>query len=73
MLSICAATEACAPWPMLTMAITAETPMMMPSIVNAARILLRSRARKATRMIIKRFIIFIHRFRRLRRLSERER
>jgi hypothetical protein len=56
MLSIWAATAACAPWPILTIATTAETPMMMPSIVNAARILLRCRARKATRMIIKRFI-----------------
>ncbi len=57
MLSICACTEADAPWPMLTIAITAETPMMMPSMVRAARILLRTRARKATRMIIKRFIV----------------
>src|SRR6185295_15421185 len=58
MLSICACTEAEAPWPILTIAITAETPMMMPSIVKAARILLRTRARKATRMIISRFMIF---------------
>src|SRR5687768_14387620 len=43
---------------MLTIAITAETPMMMPSIVRDARILLRTRARKATRMIIMRFILF---------------
>src|SRR5262249_46264278 len=56
MLSICACTEADAPWPILTIAITAETPMMMPSMVRAARILLRTRARKATRMIIKRVI-----------------
>src|ERR1041385_4416058 len=59
MLSICACTEAEAPWPILTIAITAETPMMMPSIVRAARILLRTRARKATRMIIKRVIYLL--------------
>ena len=47
-----------APCPMLTIAITAETPMMMPSMVRAARILLRTRARKATRMIISRFMIY---------------
>src|SRR5882724_11680469 len=55
-LSIWACTEACAPCPMLTIAITADTPMMMPSIVRMARILLRRRARNATRMIIARFI-----------------
>src|ERR1041384_4954894 len=58
-LSICACTDADAPWPMLTIAITAETPMMMPSIVKAARILLRIRARKATRMIIKKFMLLL--------------
>src|SRR5215216_1023578 len=58
-LSICACTEADAPWPMLTIAITAETPMMMPSIVRAARILLRIRARKATRMIIKKSMLLL--------------
>jgi hypothetical protein len=46
MLSICACTEADAPWPMLTIAITAETPMMMPSMVSAARILLRTKRAK---------------------------
>src|SRR6185437_7800195 len=44
---------------MLTIAITAATPMMMPSIVRAARILLRTSARNATRMIIKRFMVLI--------------
>ena len=56
MLSICACTVACAPCPMLTIAITAETPMMMPSMVSAARILLRASARKAMRMIISAFM-----------------
>jgi hypothetical protein len=55
--SICAWTEACAPCPMLTIAITAETPMMIPSMVRDARILLRTRARKATRIIINKFIV----------------
>src|SRR6185436_15695768 len=54
MLSICACTAACAPRPMLTIATTADTPMMMPSIVSAARILLRCRARKAIRMMLSR-------------------
>ncbi len=37
-------TSALAPWPILTMAITAPTPMMMPSAVRKERILLRLRA-----------------------------
>src|SRR5689334_17685170 len=57
MLSICACTVACAPWPILTMATTADTPMMMPSMVSAARILLRTNARKATRIMFKRSMI----------------
>src|SRR5215203_2903474 len=44
---------------MLTIAITAATPMMMPSMVRAARILLRTRARKATRMIFKKSIVVL--------------
>src|SRR5690242_14457501 len=59
MLSICACTDADAPWPILTIAITADTPMMMPSIVNAARILFRTSARKATRMIINKVICLL--------------
>ncbi len=55
--SICACTEACAPCPMLTIAITAATPMMMPSMVSAARILLRASARKAIRMMLDVFMI----------------
>jgi hypothetical protein len=42
---------------MLTIATTAETPIMMPSMVSAARILLRCNARKATRMMFKRSMI----------------
>src|SRR5262249_45364384 len=55
-LAICSCTEACAPWPMLTMAITAETPMTMPSMVRAERILLRASARKAIRKITSMFM-----------------
>ena len=40
---------ACAPSPMATMAMTAATPMMMPSVVRNERSLLRSSARTATR------------------------
>src|ERR1051325_8751606 len=58
-LSICACTDADAPWPILTIAITAATPMMMPSIVNAARILFLTSARKATRMIISKVICLL--------------
>src|SRR5215813_3494017 len=58
MLSICACTEAEAPWPMLTIAITAATPMIIPSIVNAARILFRTSARNATFTIIIKSIIY---------------
>jgi hypothetical protein len=38
-----------APWPTPTMAMTAPTPMMMPSMVSAERILLRDSARIAIR------------------------
>src|SRR6187402_2696543 len=38
------------PCPMATMAMTAATPMMMPSMVRKARSLFRWSARKATRM-----------------------
>src|SRR5262252_442752 len=41
---------------MLTMAITAETPMTMPSMVRAERILLRASARKAIRKITSMFM-----------------
>jgi len=41
----------CAPCPTLTMAITAATPIMMPSMVSADRSLLRAKARIAMRRI----------------------
>ena len=44
-----ASTAALAPAPMLTMAMTAPTPMMMPRQVRNVRILLRARARSETR------------------------
>jgi hypothetical protein len=47
-----------APCPILTITMTAETPMMIPSIVSAARDLLRASARKAMRMIINTFMTF---------------
>src|SRR3954465_10389939 len=40
-----------APLPIATMAITAPTPMMMPSIVSAERSLLRAKARRASRNV----------------------
>ena len=43
-----ASTWALAPLPMPTMAMTAPTPMMMPSMVRTVRILFRRSARKAT-------------------------
>jgi len=42
---ICSATRAWAPAPMPTIAMTAATPMMMPSIVRALRSLFTRRAR----------------------------
>src|SRR6266508_5103568 len=47
-LAICASTCAFAPLPIPTIAITAPTPMMIPSAVNTERILFRRRARNAT-------------------------
>ena len=47
-----ASTWALAPLPMLTIAITAPTPMMMPSAVRMERILLRRRARRATLIVL---------------------
>jgi hypothetical protein len=58
MLAICDWTVAEAPCPMLTITMTAETPMMMPSMVKAARDLLRASARKAMRMMARTFILF---------------
>ena len=43
---------------MLTTAITAPTPMIMPSMVNADRILFRASARSASRNVFMKSIIF---------------
>ncbi len=50
-------TRALAPSPMATMAITAETPMMTPSVVRKERILLRGSARSATRRVWSQFMV----------------
>ena len=47
-----ASTWALAPLPMLTIVMTAPTPMMMPSAVRIDRMVLRRRARRATRIIV---------------------
>jgi hypothetical protein len=47
-LAICASTWALAPLPIPTMAMTAPTPMMIPSAVSTERILFRRSARNAT-------------------------
>jgi hypothetical protein len=44
-LAIWSLTMAVAPWPMATIAITAATPMMMPSVVRNDRTLFRAMAR----------------------------
>ena len=43
----------CAPLPSATIVITAPTPMIMPSMVSAVRILLRASARRAIRNVMK--------------------
>src|SRR5438093_4270746 len=50
---------ACAPCPMDTIAMTAPTPMMIPSIVSAVLNLLRLRARTATLRIASKFIFIV--------------
>src|SRR5262245_3323474 len=62
MLLIWFCTIDCAPWPMETIAMTAPTPIMMPSIVNADRILLRPRARMATLRMARKFIVVLFGF-----------
>ena len=49
-------TCALAPAPMAIIAMTAPTPMMMPSVVRNERILLRKRARSATRSVTSGFM-----------------
>src|SRR6059058_5335620 len=56
-LSIRSVTLACAPAPTPTMAITAPTPMMMPSIVSALRSLFTRSARTAIRTACSAFIV----------------
>ena len=50
---ICASIDVCAPVPSATIVMTAATPMIMPSIVSAVRILLRFSALTAIRRIIR--------------------
>ena len=50
---ICASIDVCAPVPSATIVMTAATPMIMPSIVSAVRILLRLSALSAIRRIMK--------------------
>src|SRR5437867_10153955 len=50
---ICASIEVCAPVPSATIVMTAATPMIIPSIVSAVRILLRPSALSAIRRIIR--------------------
>ena len=54
---ICAWIAACEPWPTAIIAITQATPMMMPSIVSAERILLRPIALSPTLRIVRNFSI----------------
>src|ERR1700676_2550813 len=49
----------CAPCPMLTTAMTAATPITIPSIVRADRILLRASARKARRNVFRNSMILL--------------
>ena len=57
MLAICSAIRAFAPEPTAIMAMTALTPMMIPSMVRAERILLTLRALKAIRRLAKKVVI----------------
>jgi hypothetical protein len=57
MLAICSAIWAFAPEPTAIMAITALTPMMIPSVVKAERILLTLSALKAMRRLAKNVVI----------------
>ena len=50
---ICVSIDDCAPVPSATIVITADTPMIMPSMVSAVRILLRASALNATRSTIR--------------------
>src|SRR5579862_3513609 len=50
---ICASIDVCAPVPSATMVMTAPTPMIMPSMVRAVRILFRPSALMAIRKIMR--------------------
>src|SRR5215510_9657001 len=56
---IWASIEVCAPVPSATIVMTAATPMIMPSIVRAVRILLRFKAFSAIRSVISRDIFLL--------------
>src|SRR5207247_551380 len=58
-LAICASTCALAPLPIPTIAITAPTPMIIPSAVSTERILFRRSARKATLNVGPTLIVFV--------------
>jgi len=49
--AICACTARLAPSPMLTIAMTAATPMTIPSIVSPARSRFRAKIRSAVRIV----------------------
>ncbi len=51
MLAMVFCTAVLEPWPISVMAMTADTPMMMPSVVRAERITLRRKARRAVRIM----------------------
>jgi hypothetical protein len=62
--AICSVIRAFAPEPTAIMAITAPTPMMIPNMVKAERILLTLRALKAIRRLAKKVFmssVFLHR------------
>ena len=49
---ICCSISTCAPLPSATSVMTADTPMIMPSIVSDVRILLRASALRAIRVVM---------------------
>src|SRR5438874_4897426 len=59
MLLICLVTPCWMPWPIDISAITAPTPMIMPSMVRLARSLFAPNARRAMRTLSVRFILIL--------------
>jgi hypothetical protein len=57
-LAICSSIRAFAPEPTAIMAMTAPTPMIIPSMVRAERILLTMRALRAMRRLARRRVIY---------------